>query len=210
MICNGPGIKPGTDNDSPVVPKIETRRTWYWYPVDYSPFITMRRFSLDHGIIKSSRNVSCTTTVFAKRIYECREALWLDCHITTYGEPWWACLTRSDNGSLVKIIQGENEMNVHVSKQVKPIECMKWWYSLQNWGNLNFPHFFDIWKISIWIFPHFLSSKSRTEKGRKNSNSPNLGVSIAISYILCAFKSRYYSKMKSSSRHLSKNEVWKV
>ena len=144
MICNGPGIKPGTDNDSPVVPKIETRRTWYWYPVDYSLFITMRRFSLDHGTIKSSRNVSCTTTVFAKRIYECREALWLDCHITTYGEPWWACLTsiRSDNNLLI----GKNHPRRKWNPNVK-------------------------------------------------TTTTNL--------------SRYF-KMESSSRHLSKNEVWKV
>ena len=63
------------------------------------------------------------------------------------------------------------------------------------WDIWIFPHFLTFLEISIWIsrifrllgnFPHFLSGKSRREKVRENSNSPNYVVSITNSYDLCA------------------------
>ena len=58
----------------------------------------------------------------------------------------------------------------------------------RTFGEFDFPALFYTWRISIWIFPHFLSSKCRTEKVRENSNSPNPVVSTTILYILCALK----------------------
>ena len=50
----------------------------------------------------------------------------------------------------------------------------------------EFPALFNISGISIWIFLHFLMGRSRREKVRENSNSPNPVVSIPTSYIFCA------------------------
>ena len=40
---------------------------------------------------------------------------------------------------------------------LKHKKCMKWWNSLQNYGNFNFPTLFDFSGYSIWIYHTFLS-----------------------------------------------------
>ena len=52
-------------------------------------------------------------------------------------------------------------------------------------GWLGWLTFYRLGWISIWIFPHLLSFKSRREKVRENSNIPNLVGSITISTTFC-------------------------
>ena len=90
--------------------------------------------------------------------------------------------------------------------EIKYKKCMKWWNSLQNYGNLNFPTIFDISGYSIWVyhtFCHFrifnlnfthstalfdISGFSIWISQAGKFNFPNPVVNITISYILCALK----------------------
>ena len=109
---------------------------------------------------------------------------------------------------LTKIISGWTEDSIEIKVQCFQIEIEKgvkipflifctnaisrtFWH----FANLNFPNtFWHILGMSIWIFPHFLSDTSRTEKVRENSNVPNPVVSITISYILCALVRKSVAK----------------
>ena len=59
----------------------------------------------------------------------------------------------------------------------------------------EFPALFNISGISIWIFLHFLMGRSRREKLRENSNSPNPVVSITISYIESKMSQKMWYKI---------------